>query len=219
MLKFLGFGKTKHVLYMDSSAALAMSNRIGVGNVHHIDSRLLWLQQFCLEDLIDTRKIDGKQNPADLWTKVHSKESFDYLCDLLNLREISEERIEATTLKKAVTREKPDMQKVAAAMTLLCQFCSGDCSGVVAVRESICLAKVIPEKVDTMLVMNVTAATFVVGISVGIWLIYKFAGLGQARNQQQTANKQCQSLTTYRADLRPARFQPLRDDYHGCWEV
>ena len=41
VLKFCGFENVKHVLYMDSSAALAMTNRIGVGRVRHIDSRLL----------------------------------------------------------------------------------------------------------------------------------------------------------------------------------
>ena len=62
-------------LLTDSSAAKGVCNRKGLGKVRHLDTNLLWVQDKVKNgDLIIT-KINGENNPADLFTKYldHTK--------------------------------------------------------------------------------------------------------------------------------------------------
>ena len=56
-------------IFTDSSAAMGISMRTGLGKVRHIDTRLLWVQQKLKEGKFRIRKVDGCENPADLLTK------------------------------------------------------------------------------------------------------------------------------------------------------
>ena len=57
------------VVYADSSAALAIANRKGSGRLRHINIRMLWIQEQARKDVVETRKVKGQINPADLMTK------------------------------------------------------------------------------------------------------------------------------------------------------
>ena len=57
------------VVHSDSSAALATSQRVGLGKVRHIDVQYLWIQERHSAKEIDLRKVKGEVNPADLLTK------------------------------------------------------------------------------------------------------------------------------------------------------
>ena len=57
------------VVHSDSSAALAMSQRVGLGKVRHIDVQYLWIQERHSARELDLRKVNGEHNPADLLTK------------------------------------------------------------------------------------------------------------------------------------------------------
>ena len=53
----------------DSSAAIGICSRQGLGKLRHIDTHTLWLQQAVRCKRIEVKKIAGECNPADLFTK------------------------------------------------------------------------------------------------------------------------------------------------------
>ena len=61
-------------LWTDSTAAIGICSRQGIGKVRHLDTHLLWVQQAVRAGRIDLRKVDGESNPADLFTKHPSSE-------------------------------------------------------------------------------------------------------------------------------------------------
>jgi hypothetical protein len=56
-------------LWTDSSAAIGICSRQGLGKLRHIDTHTLWIQQAVRSRRVDLRKIAGEVNPADLFTK------------------------------------------------------------------------------------------------------------------------------------------------------
>ncbi len=68
LLKDLGVEVPVRV-WTDSSAALGICSRQGLGGIRHLDTHMLWIQQAVRGRRIDLRKIDGEKNPADLLTK------------------------------------------------------------------------------------------------------------------------------------------------------
>ena len=56
-------------VWTDSSAAVGICNRQGVGKIRHLATHLLWVQQAVRCGRIDLRKIRGEVNPADIFTK------------------------------------------------------------------------------------------------------------------------------------------------------
>ena len=56
-------------VYTDASAAIGMTQRLGVGKVRHIDVGMLWVQQSQRSGEIDVKKVGTKSNPADVFTK------------------------------------------------------------------------------------------------------------------------------------------------------
>ena len=62
--------KKSACVYADSAAALGIIQRKGAGKVRHIDVGMLWIQQHCRSGKVDVKKVDGKSNPADIFTKA-----------------------------------------------------------------------------------------------------------------------------------------------------
>jgi hypothetical protein len=56
-------------IHVDSSAAIGICRRTGVGKVRHLDTRLLWIQELVRDGTLEVIKIAGIINPADLMTK------------------------------------------------------------------------------------------------------------------------------------------------------
>ena len=56
-------------VHVDSSAAIGICKRTGVGKVRHLDTRLLWVQELVRDGTLEVVKIAGVINPADLMTK------------------------------------------------------------------------------------------------------------------------------------------------------
>ena len=56
-------------VWTDSSAAIGICQRQGLGKLRHLDTQMLWVQQAVRTSKVDLRKIDGEKNPADLLTK------------------------------------------------------------------------------------------------------------------------------------------------------
>ena len=53
----------------DSTAAIGMCSRTGVGKTRHIQVRWLWIQDAIREKLVRLRKVRGTDNEADMGTK------------------------------------------------------------------------------------------------------------------------------------------------------
>ena len=70
-------------LWTDSSAAIGISSRQGLGKLRHLDVHTLWIQHAVRAGKVDLRKVAGEVNPADLFTK-HSL-SRDRLLALVKL--------------------------------------------------------------------------------------------------------------------------------------
>ena len=56
-------------VWTDSSAAIGICTRQGLGKLRHLDTHTLWIQQAVRTKRVDLRKVDGERNPADLLTK------------------------------------------------------------------------------------------------------------------------------------------------------
>ena len=56
----------------DSSAAIGISNCLGLGQTRHISVRHLWVQDKVKSKEIHLKKQDGKKNVADLGTKIQT---------------------------------------------------------------------------------------------------------------------------------------------------
>ena len=66
----MDFGEElKAVVRSDSSAALAISQRVGLGKVHHLQTQYLWIQERHSKGSLALSKVKGELNPADLLTK------------------------------------------------------------------------------------------------------------------------------------------------------
>ena len=56
-------------VWTDSSAAIGICTRQGLGKMRHIDTHLLWIQHAVRSGRVDLRKVLGEENPADRFTK------------------------------------------------------------------------------------------------------------------------------------------------------
>ena len=56
-------------VWTDSSAAVGICSRQGLGKLRHLDTHTLWVQQAVRSRRVDLRKVAGEVNPADLLTK------------------------------------------------------------------------------------------------------------------------------------------------------
>ena len=70
MMADLGISlEEKALIYADASAALGIVQRKGAGNIRHINTRMLWVQEQEAKDKMRYLKVAGTINPADLGTK------------------------------------------------------------------------------------------------------------------------------------------------------
>ncbi len=56
-------------MWTDSSAAIGICSRQGLGKLRHIDTHTLWVQQAVRSKRLEIKKVLGEENPADLLTK------------------------------------------------------------------------------------------------------------------------------------------------------
>ena len=72
-------------LYCDSSAALGITQRAGIGKVRHLRTQGLWVQEVRISGRIAYKKVLGTKNPADLLTKHMSAELAGRHLGILNM--------------------------------------------------------------------------------------------------------------------------------------
>ena len=70
-------------VWTDSSAALGIASRSGLGKLRHLETHTLWVQEKVRTGAIEVRKVWGEVNPADLFTKhLPSREKVHQLLGL-----------------------------------------------------------------------------------------------------------------------------------------
>ena len=70
-------------VWTDSSAALGIASRSGLGKLRHLETHTLWVQEKVRTGAITLRKVWGEVNPADLFTKhLPSREKVHQLLGL-----------------------------------------------------------------------------------------------------------------------------------------
>ena len=70
-------------VHMDSSSALSMAQRSGLGKAKHIAVQHLWMQELVKAKRLKLTKVPGDSNPSDLMTKALGSERIGYLMRLL----------------------------------------------------------------------------------------------------------------------------------------
>ena len=73
-------------VHADSSAAIGICNRSGVGKVRHLAVGQLWVQNKIKDHSITLHKVLGSENPADLFTKHLGKVQMDNCLGLIQAR-------------------------------------------------------------------------------------------------------------------------------------
>ena len=74
-------------VWTDSSAAIGICSRQGLGKLRHLDTHTLWIQQAVRTRRLDLKKVPGEQNPADLLTKhSNSRQRLEDLVTLFGCR-------------------------------------------------------------------------------------------------------------------------------------
>jgi hypothetical protein len=101
-------------VWTDSSAAIGICSRQGLGKLRHLDTHTLWVQQAVRSKRVDLRKVAGEVNPADLFTK-HSltRERLIGLTKLFEL-EYRGGRAESAPLTRGSTSGRATMAEVMA---------------------------------------------------------------------------------------------------------
>ena len=72
-------------VWTDSSAAVGICGRSGLGKLRHVQTHTLWVQERVRSGAIELRKVCGDVNPADLFTKhLASRDRVNQLVELFN---------------------------------------------------------------------------------------------------------------------------------------
>ncbi len=105
-------------VWTDSSAAIGICTRQGLGKLRHLDTHTLWVQHAVRSGRIDLRKVEGTVNPADLFTKhslsrerlIKLVELFD--CKFLGGRASAAPQVRATVPNKVAEADAMNVETV-----------------------------------------------------------------------------------------------------------
>ena len=86
MAQGLGDDVTAEV-YMDSSAALSVTQKKGNGKMRHVRIGQLWVQEMAEQEELRFCKVKGEENPAYLGTKHLTRKKIDELTPKISLHE------------------------------------------------------------------------------------------------------------------------------------
>ena len=108
LMQDLGIELPVHV-WTDSSAALGIATRSGLGKLRHLETHTLWVQEKVRTKAIIVRKVRGDVNPADLFTKhLPSKDKIHQLTKLFGCEYRSGRAESAPLLRPKVVGGRQD---------------------------------------------------------------------------------------------------------------
>ena len=100
-------------VWTDSSAAMGICQRQGLGKLRHIDTQALWIQDKVRVGAIELRKVRGEVNPGDLFTKfLTSRERVEALVRLFSCEYRHGRAASAPQLRTQVEYIVDDIQAV-----------------------------------------------------------------------------------------------------------
>ena len=85
MMEDLGVQDVPLELHSDSSAAIGIASRTGLGKLRHLEVHLLWVQQHVRNNQFKLSKVLGKNNPADIFTKHLGQDDLWRHCQAVGL--------------------------------------------------------------------------------------------------------------------------------------
>ena len=96
LLGMMSIAKDLHVplkghLHSDSSAAIGISQRRGLGKVKHMHTQYLWVQERIRNKDFALHKVATDKNRADLMTKCLSRPAIDKFIEMLGCQEPTNE--------------------------------------------------------------------------------------------------------------------------------
>ena len=86
-------------LYADSSAAIGICRRTGIGKVRHLATGQLWIQEKIRHGDLSLFKVLGTENPADLLTKHVPREACDTYLDTMNTQRCYDRAVSAPNMQ------------------------------------------------------------------------------------------------------------------------
>ena len=91
-------------VWTDSSAAIGICSRQGLGKLRHLDTHTLWIQQAVRTKRVDLRKVDGECYPAGILTKHSiSRQRLESLITLYSCKYLGGRAATAPLVKQGVT--------------------------------------------------------------------------------------------------------------------
>jgi hypothetical protein len=94
-------------VWTDSSAAIGICSRQGLGKLRHLDTHTLWIQQAVRTGRIVLKKVPGTENPADLLTKHSiSREGLRNLLRLYNCKHMGGRAESAPQMRQGISTKK-----------------------------------------------------------------------------------------------------------------
>ena len=94
VMSFLGLELVVE-LGTDSTAAMGVAARSGVGRLRGLETKVLWLQQKVKDKELRVFKVRGDYNTADLGTKILAMNRLHQLCRDAGLVRYSDGRVES----------------------------------------------------------------------------------------------------------------------------
>ena len=84
-------------LHIDSTASEGIANRVGVGNIRHVDTGLLWIQ---------FRRVAGSKKKADIEMKDVNAETLTKLMNAVESDELRRNSLKTSTSTKGCSRSR-----------------------------------------------------------------------------------------------------------------
>ena len=83
----------------DSSAALSVRSRLGVGKLRHVAVKTLWIQGAVSEGRVAIEKVPGIYNPADVLTKPQTLDEMAWRLEYVGGTIVSRNRVRWTDIE------------------------------------------------------------------------------------------------------------------------
>ena len=100
-------------LWTDSTAAIGICSRQGLGKLRHLDTHTLWVQQAVRAKRFEIRKVLGDKNPADLMTKHSiSRDKQSQLIKLQNCYFVGGRAASAAQVRAGAGRTGPNLAEI-----------------------------------------------------------------------------------------------------------
>ena len=107
MVVLSAFGwRMRGEVWGDARAALGIIHRRGLGKTRHKDTGHLWVQEVAAKERLKFKKVLGKDNPADLYTKYVDENTIDHPLETLQYRHQGGRSDEASKLHMIISFQK-----------------------------------------------------------------------------------------------------------------